>query len=111
MVELLPRTPRSEAMDRSTRRGGDDGQPQLWNLSALPVVIPSHPEQIAIAGLLAALDDKIEVNQRLVELSDRHLQRTLQAEIAAGVDATVAACLVHQWTSFTKGALVPAAWL
>jgi type I restriction enzyme, S subunit len=34
-------------------------------LSALPFVVPPIPEQRAIAGMLGALDDKIELNRRM----------------------------------------------
>jgi len=34
-------------------------------LSNVPVIVPSIPEQNAIAGILSALDDKIELNRRM----------------------------------------------
>jgi hypothetical protein len=38
-------------------------------LSSVPLVLPPFKEQLAIAGVLGALDDKIESNRRLVEIS------------------------------------------
>lgn len=50
------------------RRAGS-GQPLLNQsiLSSIPVVVPSHPEQRAIAHVLGTLDDKIELNRSMNE--------------------------------------------
>lgn len=52
---------------------------------ALTVLVPSRSEQDAVAGVLRALDDKIAVNDRVIELA-RALADAKFAEFARGVD-------------------------
>lgn len=65
----------------------------LGQLRELEVTIPGLPDQRAIAATLGALDDKIESNRRLIELSLRLLD-ALAADSALGVPLVRLADLV-----------------
>jgi type I restriction enzyme, S subunit len=54
-------------------------------LSSVPVVIPQRPEQVAIAALLGALDDKIAVNDRIAGTYEE-LLRTRFDDLQIDVD-------------------------
>ena len=80
-------------------------------MSAIPFLRPPLDEQRAIAGVLAALDDKIELNQRM----NRALEKTARAIFKAWfvdfepVKAKAGDALPDQFTETELGP-VPAGW-
>ncbi len=70
-------------------------------LRKVPLVIPSFSEQRAIAAVLGALDDKIEVNRRMNETLEALAQSLFKSWF---VDATQAA-LPKDWRESTIGEL------
>jgi len=86
----------------STRKGelqtlacSGSAQPILnkGHFSQLPILLPSLPEQLAIASILGALDDKIELNRRMNE--------TLEA---------LAQSLFKSWFVDTTQSSLPKGW-
>ncbi len=53
----------------------------LADMRAIAITVPALSEQMAIAGVLGALDDKIESNRRLVQV----LRQTAQVVVASAV--------------------------
>jgi len=92
-------------------------------LAALPFLVPPAPVQCAIAHVLGALDDKIELNRRMnetLEAMARAIFKSwfvdfdpVRAKAAgrrpAGVDAETAALFPARWQQSEHGK-VPAGW-
>lgn len=75
-------------------------------LREVPVSLPPIEEQRAIAATLGALDDKIESNQRVVELIPALIRAKVQEALDAGVLATPVSSLGRfvNGGAYTKGA-------
>lgn len=54
-----------QASHGAYKGGSVQGYTNIPTIKALPILIPSIPEQRAIAAVLGALDDKIELNRRM----------------------------------------------
>lgn len=78
----------------------------LADLREVPIPLPPEPERRAIAATLGALDDKIESNQRVVELIPALIRAKVQEALDAGVLATPVSSLGRfvNGGAYTKGA-------
>lgn len=79
----------------------------LGILEALTIPLPPLDQQVAIADVLGALDDKIESNRRLAEVVDELVRAEVALAASGGRDAAVADLVTLIRTTVRPGSVPP----
>lgn len=84
-VKVLKRNTHGSVFDTITRD----------TFNGIEVEIPTMPQQLAIAGILAALDDKIEANDRINDNLLQQAQAVFNAKYQAAIEQCPFTSLIH----------------